>query len=272
MPNSATLVQALGAAFCAILCALSGMGGGGMMIGARTAAWAKSGGWVNPYVTDGLVLHLDGLFNAGVEKHETTPEKWVDLSGSGHDFVNHGVSFDDDSALFEGGYFDNLDEIQSTDGQTLEYLFTTRRNFLTSNGNIAIVHLDKFAQHFQVCAFYTWIWSAMASTNEADRTMSRSLLRQYGIAEEWHSMSYSKRNAKVSESYIDGGPIDISQLSAGTSYSAYGNGLNTIGCRSDMGMKWVGWKLRSLRYYNRSLTDEEIAANNAVDKARFGLT
>ena len=34
MPNFTTLVQALFAAFCAILCALSSLGGGGMMIGA----------------------------------------------------------------------------------------------------------------------------------------------------------------------------------------------------------------------------------------------
>ena len=34
MPNSKTLVHTLLAVFCAILCALSGMGGGGMMIGA----------------------------------------------------------------------------------------------------------------------------------------------------------------------------------------------------------------------------------------------
>ena len=53
MPNSATLVQALGAAFCAILCALSGMGGGRMLIGARTAAWSGNG---MPYI----------MFNQGV--------------------------------------------------------------------------------------------------------------------------------------------------------------------------------------------------------------
>lgn len=57
MPNSATLVQALGAAFCAILFALSGMGGGGMMIGARTAAWAKAG---VPYLRRVAYLHSDG--------------------------------------------------------------------------------------------------------------------------------------------------------------------------------------------------------------------
>ena len=38
MHNSATLLQTLLSVFCAILFALSGMGGGGMIVGARTAA------------------------------------------------------------------------------------------------------------------------------------------------------------------------------------------------------------------------------------------
>ena len=38
MSNTATLVQALFAAFCAILCALSSLGGGVMIVGASTAA------------------------------------------------------------------------------------------------------------------------------------------------------------------------------------------------------------------------------------------
>lgn len=37
-----TLLQTILAAFCAILCALSGMGGGGMIIGARTGCWAQA--------------------------------------------------------------------------------------------------------------------------------------------------------------------------------------------------------------------------------------
>ena len=39
MPNSATPVQALLAAFCAILCALSSLGGSGMNLASRTGAF-----------------------------------------------------------------------------------------------------------------------------------------------------------------------------------------------------------------------------------------
>ena len=48
MSNSSMLVQALLAAFFAILCALSSLGGGGMIIGARTGVWS---GKPLPYLT-----------------------------------------------------------------------------------------------------------------------------------------------------------------------------------------------------------------------------
>ena len=56
-----------------------------MMIGARTAAWAKSGGWVNPYVPDGLVAMWDGEWNAGGGVHDPNATVWKDLSGNGYD-------------------------------------------------------------------------------------------------------------------------------------------------------------------------------------------
>lgn len=111
MPNSKTFVQALLAAFCAILCAgfspLSGVGGGGMMLGARTAAWAKSGGslpydaeveWLEstgiqyitiPHQSDSKRVLIDAMVawmgGAGVQTlfHETDS-----ASGSDRVFVN----------------------------------------------------------------------------------------------------------------------------------------------------------------------------------------
>ena len=76
MSNSATLMQALLVAFCAILFALSSLGGGGMIIGARTGAWAKAGGeyWVltstDPTLcrtgTNGVFEIIDSSGNAAV--------------------------------------------------------------------------------------------------------------------------------------------------------------------------------------------------------------
>lgn len=40
---------------------------------------------VNPYVTDGLVLYYDGIWNAGVGAHDASADIWKDLSATGND-------------------------------------------------------------------------------------------------------------------------------------------------------------------------------------------
>ena len=53
-----------------------------MILGARTGAWAKSGEWVNPYVTDGLVAMWDGEWNAGFGIHNPLAATIKDLIGT----------------------------------------------------------------------------------------------------------------------------------------------------------------------------------------------
>ena len=55
-----------------------------MMLGARTGAWAKSGGGVptaKDYVQDGLVAMWDGIENAGWGVHDLSATTWVNLAG-----------------------------------------------------------------------------------------------------------------------------------------------------------------------------------------------
>ena len=59
-----------------------------MIIGARTAAWAKAGGGVptaSDYVQDGLVAMWDGIENAGWGVHDPNATTWKDLTGNGYD-------------------------------------------------------------------------------------------------------------------------------------------------------------------------------------------
>lgn len=56
-----------------------------MMLGARTGAWAKSGGGVptaRDYVQDGLLVLYDGIENVGWGEHDGTASAWVDLVGT----------------------------------------------------------------------------------------------------------------------------------------------------------------------------------------------
>ena len=50
-------------------------------------AFLSSPADVTDYVQDGLIVHYDGIDNAGVGQHEFSPTVWKDLSGNGHDLA-----------------------------------------------------------------------------------------------------------------------------------------------------------------------------------------
>ena len=54
-------------------------------MGAAGASQTSASGWVNPYVTDGLIAMWDGEWNAGGGVHDPEATVWKDLSGYGYD-------------------------------------------------------------------------------------------------------------------------------------------------------------------------------------------
>ena len=105
-----------------------------MMLGARTAAWAKSGYTAKDYVQDGLVAMLDGIENAGFGTNDANATVWVDLSGNGNDLdVDLTQSSWEDRFLNVTGTTCTRDE-EITNIATLEVLFRdTRKAFYPNN-------------------------------------------------------------------------------------------------------------------------------------------
>ena len=71
-----------------------------MMLGARTAAWAKSGGGAptaRDYVQDGLIAMWDGIENAGWGVHDQNATVWKDLIGDIDIQILNGGRFTDNS-------------------------------------------------------------------------------------------------------------------------------------------------------------------------------
>lgn len=53
------------------------------MIALKCATFRKKrGGWVNPYITDGLVAMWDGEWNAGGGVHDASATVWKDIVGN----------------------------------------------------------------------------------------------------------------------------------------------------------------------------------------------
>ena len=75
-----------------------------MIIGARTAAWAKSGYTAKDYFEDVPIAAWDGIENAGLLVHDPAATVWKDLSGNGNDLTQTGTvntTWENDACVFD---------------------------------------------------------------------------------------------------------------------------------------------------------------------------
>ena len=223
-----------------------------MMLGARTAAWAKSGGvpTARDYVQDGLIAMLDGIENAGWETHDATATVWKDLSGNGHD-----VDVDLTQASWEDGFLKvtgttcTRDE-EITNIATLEVLFRESSGFSYPNNKGPFFVLGE--SKGPCCLWYGHV-AGGASINtriSSNNAVSKSILAS-------RSYTYSPWSY-----YVNGEKMPL--------YNPPSTLADAVGCKATA----VGGKpieIYHVRAYSRALTAEQIAVNYAIDKARFGL-
>ena len=233
-----------------------------MIIGARTGAWAKSGGGVptaRDYVQDGLVAMWDGIENAGWGKHSNAAP--VDL-------VN-GVK---------------LTAIGSP--------VITDTTFDTPNGAYYYADIKKDFRDAVVAKRFTFesVMSCVRASNNGifsigDRGIWIYASQNYNISTvNVLSVNY---NQSINPKYIDDGVFRISVVGdtapkviiGTTEYSGYYGTLTSfsetrcyIGGMNNVSALSPALKsFRNIRLYSRALTADEIDANYAIDKARFKL-
>ena len=225
-----------------------------MMLGARTAAWAKSGGGVptaRDYVQDGLIAMLDGIENSGFGTNDANTTVWVDLSGNGND-----VNVDLTQASWEDGFLKvtgttcTRDE-EITNIATLEVLF---RDTYTSS------HPDNKGSFFVLgerkgpcCLWYQHVAGGAISRDTS--ISSNNAVRKDILAS--RSYTYNPKSY-----YVNGEPKPL--------YFPPSTLADAVGCKATA----VGGKpieIYHVRAYSRALTADEIAHNYAIDKARFNL-
>lgn len=288
MPDSATLVQALCAAFCAILCALSSLGGGGMMIGARTAAWAKSGYTAKDYVQDGLVAMWDGIENAGWGIHDPNATMWKDLVGGNDLTLIESRTAENVGHWTDKSYFSPL-KAKGTNGNIfvrhgeISQAFVDCANSARLTAEVCYKTLDEYSnnpgffrayessplQEVILVWAYQFSFRGVAWNDNATRGVlnltkgkfSSSSYRSYGLdsyAEAYNSASgISQAKTAVTSS---------------SSPSMSTDGYVLINCvTGDIHPDSLQGDMYCTRLYNRLLSDAEIAANYAIDKARFDL-
>ena len=196
------------------------------------------------YVQDGLVAHWDAIDNAGRGVHDSNATNWVNLVGGGMDLiVDKGVW--GASELYCDGVL-AAHATNTLEYLTLEIVFNNAKTganaWLFSNGvNKYCVLAGGRVQWCNYRGITTFSYNTTGS----------------------HTLSWVNDKA----AYIDG---------ASTSYGDYNDYWNIgpryvhLGIRADDNKHAFIGKYFSIRAYNRELTAEEIAANAAVDTARFG--
>ena len=241
-----------------------------MMLGARTGAWAKSGGWVNPYITDGLASMFDSVWNVGGGLSDRTSDRWFDVVSPAYiefeNFKNH------DDAKIE--WTDNALEITHMNGvghgmtpvygafynigsATIEFVARNNGNNKNRNYIFGIWNNGTYAM------YTIYVGSAKVVSNGSasePRCLTNELASFSFVCDGSDTLFYRNGEYKGVESnntFVERDILD--------EYVA-------IGDRYEFSDFTFLGAISSIRIYSKPLSAEQIAANYAVDKARFNLS
>ena len=222
---------------------------------------AVQAGSASLYVQDGLVACWDGIENAGANTHNPSATVWKDLVG-GYEFTLTGVTVEDDRMTFAGS---------TSSYGTLSATDTTSTFVAAKNGTMEIVY---------VCCS-TSLSVLLQSTAESGLAFglynASSIITHSASSEDRKpliSFTSGTTTNSVSVRFTSGGPV--SAIANGESKSLSGSNywgspdasMTFIGKRASDAAAFSG-SFYCIRLYNRQLSNDEIAANHALDVKRF---
>jgi len=221
------------------------------------------------YVQDGLIGQWDGIENAGYGKHDYESNEWVDLIG-GNNFINLEYGKWSDNCWVNSGDVANMRSFAPKDFITIEIVICqsptynrgavrkvvtvspyggTRSIFINPQGDRVLVHNNSNLP----CAYFEngvegkiITASFVYSSKEASAQISKA----YNNGARSCEVGYTTWNSNI---YFSKGGGNILILGDDTNY---GSGDSMC---------------FSIRLYDRELSDEEVAYNHTIDKARFNV-
>ena len=240
-----------------------------MMVGARTAAWAKAGGWINPYVTDGLASMFDSVWNVGGGLSDRTSDRWFDVVSPAYiefeNFKHHDdakIEWTDNAVeitYMNGvghGMTPVLDAFYNIGSATIE--FVARNNGNNNNRN----YIFRSWSSGDYAIFSIYVGSHKVESNEQanpPRCLTSKLASFSFVCDGSDTLFYRNGEYKGVTSHDT-----FLQPTISDEFIAIGNRYQF----SDF--TFLG-AISSIRIYSKPLSAEEIAANYTIDKARFNL-
>lgn len=230
------------------------------LLGSKGSFTVKPNGWANPYVTNGLIGMWDGEWNVAGGQHDGTATTWVDISGNNRDAVLTGT--------YSWGA--NYWHVESVTGQGLATW--PAQNLGTDQTIEFVIDPINTIGYGRIIAEGQNIASPIVLGDGWIYMYGYGGDGGFGVDASTYHMLDKHLHQIVHPSggplyyYVDGQLLwttNTSTDSTGTTNGYFAN-------RSDYG-RGIDADYFTMRRYNRVLTSAELAANYAVDKARFNL-
>ena len=230
-------------------------------MGARTAAWAKSGYTAKDYVQDGLIAMWDGIENTGWGVHDPNATTWKDLIGGAElkclPAFEGGMTFSDTMAEFlKGtngsvatdrhsviGLSSAISSLESTIQTSIFYTGSGPIGVLPDGGGSAWIGLRLGVRS---CSYGNNGWQSIGGK----------------VVDDWVYLTVNCHlgNVRISDRVAN---LYSTLKTAGSSYS----NLESVSLNLACGIT----RNRFIRIYNRSLSEDEEIKNMVIDTARFNL-
>ena len=253
-----------------------------------TWQWAAASSSLDAgYVTDGLALRLDGIDNAGVGVHDDAATVWKDISGNDRDAFLYGNA-DGTSHWTKDGFYFNFNAVFATTATfafgtqyTFEVLLdakrsdwwndTTEKDILVSSAGIDGGAIYYKAANAILCHRSNTTtgsaWNAMPGFYQLATVKYLAALRNGSKTALITGTTYPNTEYDVS----NGAPANFvtNAWLVGSKNTTIDPTTWLVGGRTTAPANTTKGTVKSVRLYNRLLTEAELARNREVDEARF---
>lgn len=221
------------------------------------------------YVQNGLVAMWDGIENAGWGTHNTAATTWKDLVGNRDWTLGTSTSYE-----WTVNSFDAKDQFAATQDfisgdlvQTVEVCASIKSQGATPRGNYAFIMLGRDEAAFG--PYYGLLYrnpiaqefALMCERSYFTNTYTEFVGKGASFSfPNFHTVSVNAFFNGITRTASASNTLDYNATTRGTVARIGGTALQSMPI-----------EVYNIRLYSRVLTADEIAANYAIDKARFNL-
>lgn len=243
------------------------------MIAAHQTMLAPQGGPSSlDYVQDGLYYQLDGIENAGRGVHDASASTWTDLTGNGRgaSFIN-GKTWKDDACYLAGMTSDHMAKIAGLPSMTA-FTFEIVHKLYSWELAGRVWDTEAYFGSVQGKRFYGFCDNTKLQMDINIANNTSLLFPEIPVNTTAKSITFVPTTYSTTVApYVYMNGVFAATRHSSPAYTPQTTTFIDVANRSNSPNRGVDMDVYAIRVYNRVLSAAEIAANYAIDKARFNL-